>query len=114
MKADANTVSELYKKFKDYFKADPLEYRSLHDLLWQIAVNRVLEDEKDPIIFHPNVTARGNEMVLAYASGGYKSTGVFFTSDNWSDCHDVATEINSLFFQIDDMEQRKIMVKSMA
>lgn len=114
MKNDAKWLSSLDKKYSKAFNSGDLQYRSFHDLLWQIAINGMLDDEKEPVVFTVNVRGDfGNELVLAYSSGGYKSTGVYFISNNYSDCYDLSEEINSYFFQIDKKEQMQLISKSM-
>lgn len=114
MKSDTNWLSNLKKEYNHNFKSGGILFRSFHDLLWQIAINGMLEDEKDPVIFHVDVTAKnGNELILAFSSGGYKKTGVYFVNEDYSKCCDIAEEINEKFFQIDKDEQMELMAKSM-
>ncbi len=110
MKQDATLCLELRRKYLSYFNQ---EHRSFHDLLWQIAINGMLEDEKRHVIFHVDVTPEGNQLVLAYESGGYKNTGVYFISENYNDCCNIVEQINEEFFQIDKDRQVKIIGQSM-
>lgn len=115
MKADIKILSNLRENFNAHFKTGEMPFRSFHDVLWQIAINGMLDDEKEPVIFSVNVMGEhGNELVLAFASGGFKGTGVYFVNDNYNKCSDIAEEITSLFFQIDKEEQMKCMSRSMA
>lgn len=111
MKNDIKFLSELRKQYGGKFES---EHRSLHDLLWQIAINGMLDMAKEPVLFHVNVCGEfGNELVLAFTSGGYNSTGVYFKEGRYDICCDIAEELNSLFFQIDKDEQVKFISKSM-
>lgn len=113
MKSDVKLVNQLTKEYGQYFKTGV--FRGFNDLLRQIAVYRVLENEKEPVIFHVNVMGEhGNEMVLAYSTGGYKPTGIYFIDNNYNTCQDIAEELNEVFFQVDKEEQMKIISKSMS
>ena len=114
MKADVKLLSELREKYNHEFKAGEIQFRSFHDLLWQIAINGMLDDENEPCLFHVNAGADyGNEMVIARASGGYIKTGVYFVKNVYGECCDLAEDINEVFFQIDIDEQMELMSKSM-
>lgn len=111
MKRSANDLAEIREKFNGNFKS---EFRSFHDLLWQIAINGMLDNEEEPVIFHLDVTGNsGNELVLAFQSGGFKRTGVFFIEGNYDECSKVVEEINEMFFEVDHDSQMRIISKSM-
>lgn len=115
MKSDMKLCSDIRKKYNEHFKTGGIQYRSFHDLLWQISVNRILESEKEPVLFHVDVTgAYGNQLILAHSSGGYKNTGVYFVSEKYGECCDISEELNEIFFQIDKDEQVKLIGKSMS
>lgn len=94
MKKDLKKIRE---KFNQHFNP---KTRSIHDLLWQINNNGMLDSEKEPVIFHVDVTNEGNEVVLAFYSGGYKQTGVFFIENDYRKCCDIIEELNEVFFDI--------------
>jgi hypothetical protein len=108
---EPNICSELRKEYFDHFKTGEPQYRSFHDLLWQIHVNKMTEDSL--VLFHVNVEPDGNKLVIAYESGGYKNTGVVFTSENYNECCDIVEKINERFFGYDTKEQSKIIAVSM-
>ena len=115
MKADVKLCSDLRAKYNNYFKTGEVFLRSFHDLLWQIAVNRCFKTVECPIIFHINAAVEhGNELVLAFESGGYRNTGVYFIDSNYDNCIDIAEELNELFFKVDKKDQMIIMRKSMS
>lgn len=115
MKGDAKLCSDIRKEYNEHFKTGKIQYRSFHDLLWQIAINGMLDNEdNEPVSFHVDVTGKfGNQLVLAYSSGGYKNTGVYFVSSNYNECCDIAEKINERFFKIDKEEQMRLINKSM-
>lgn len=114
MKRETADLAQIREKFNHNFKTGKIEFRSFHDLLWQIAINGMLDDEKEPVIFHLDVTGEnGNELVLAFQSGGFKRTGVFFIEGDYNKCSDVLEEINEMFFEFNRDTQMSIIGKSM-
>ena len=119
MKSDVKFLGEIRKEFAEFFEYEEFggkdwKYKSFHDMLWNIIVKRSLEDEKEPVIFHVNVMGEhGNELVFAYASGGFRGTGVYFISAIYTTCCDVVEKLNEKLFQIDIKEQTKLLNKSM-
>lgn len=110
---DAKWLTGIAKKYNGYFKTNDPKCRSLHDLLWQIVIKEMLKDEKEPVLFHNIISEYENELVLAYSSGGYKSTGVYFINQNYNSSVDLTEKLNEDFFQIDKKEQMELISKSM-
>lgn len=108
------TVLELlnvvYKQYRDLFKRDLIH--SLHDLLWQVMINKIYK-EQGKICFHVNVRPEGNEIVVAFESGGYRGTGLYFVSRNYNETCSYCDKINEWVFQLNKKEVMIMVSKSM-
>jgi hypothetical protein len=114
LKDKMDICSKLRSEYNHNFKSDPLITRSFHDLLWQINVNGMLDTEEKPVLFHVDVLGEhGTELILAYSSGGFKRTSVYFVSDDYNHCSDIAEELNEKFFGFDEPTQMRLISLSM-
>lgn len=109
---NTDQLSELRKKHLNDFKMGEVQYRSFHDLLWQIRVNGAHENEE--ITFTVDVMGQfGNQLIIATDKGGYYNTGVYFVNENSNDCEKIAESISLEFFGITEEEHNHRISKSM-
>lgn len=102
-------LNEAYKKFNKLFRIDT---RSFHDLLWQIIVNETFKGRV--FCLHVVVEEDGNHLVVAFASGGYQKTGVYFNDVDYNKCCDIVEGINEAAFKLSIEDTNLIVSNSMS
>lgn len=74
-------------------------------------INESLKNEK--VCFYVNVLSYKNELLIAYESGGYKSTGIYFTSNNFGECCETSEKLSEKVFGLTKSQCTKLISKSM-
>jgi hypothetical protein len=110
MKTNVERVNEAYDEYNDNFERSPIT-GSFHNALWQLLINEVHKGHV--FCFWVVVGSEGNQLVVAFGTGGYQETGIYFKSSNFNECCSVVEGINQSAFNLDVDDTNYIVANSM-